>query len=88
MSSFGSSDSSSSVVPDSCVLYGYPVRDTLLLAAHEGMYRPMWSRKIWEDVLRHLQDPNERKRPMTPAQAAHLLEEAVRARCPHPPRRG
>jgi len=78
MSSFGSSGSSFSVVLDSCILYGYPIRDTLLLAAQEGMYRPMWSRKIWEDVLRHLQDPNERKRPITPAQAAHLLEELER----------
>ncbi len=38
MSSFGSSFS---VVLDSCTLYGYPIRDTLLLAAQEGMYRPM-----------------------------------------------
>ena len=75
MSSFGSPFG---VVLDSCVLYGYPVRDTLLLAAQEGLYRPIWSHKIWEDVLRHLQNPNERKRPMTPAQAAHLLGELER----------
>jgi hypothetical protein len=75
MPSFGSPFG---VVLDSCVLYGYPVRDTLLLAAQEGLYRPIWSHKIWKDVLHHLQNPHERKRPMTSAQAAHLLEELER----------
>ena len=60
-------------VLDACVLYGMPLRDTLLRVAEEGLYRPVWSHEIWNEVLRHLKDPMERKRPLTDDDATHLL---------------
>jgi predicted nucleic acid-binding protein len=60
-------------VLDACVLYGMPLRDTLLRAGEEYLYRPAWSYDIWDEVLRHLRDPKERKRPLTEDDATHLL---------------
>jgi len=60
-------------VLDACVLYGMPLRDTLLRVAEEGLYRPAWSYEIWDEVLRHLTNPSERERPLTDDDAAYLL---------------
>ncbi len=43
-----------SAVLDSCVLYPFYVRDTLLCAAEEGLYRPIWSEKIFSDATSNL----------------------------------
>ncbi len=61
------------VVLDANVLYGYPLRDTLLRAVEAGLYQAVWSYQIWNEVLRHLKNPAERRRPHTDAQAARLL---------------
>lgn len=42
------------VLLDSCVLYPYELRDLLLEAAHEQLYRVHWSRQILEDTVRNL----------------------------------
>lgn len=41
-------------VLDACVLYPLPLRDTLLRAAEAGLYRPHWSDRILEEVMRNL----------------------------------
>jgi len=61
------------VVLDSNVLYGFPLRDTLLRAVEAGLYQAVWSYKIWDEVLRNLKDPTHRKTPLMDAQAARLL---------------
>ena len=55
------------VTLDANVLYGMPLRDTLLRAAEKRLYRPMWSYEIWNKALRHLKDPLEREHPLTAA---------------------
>jgi len=42
------------VLLDSCVLYPYELRDLLLEAAHEHLYRVHWSAQILEDTVRNL----------------------------------
>ena len=42
------------VLLDSCVLYPYELRDLLLEAAHEQLYRVHWSAQILEDTVRNL----------------------------------
>ena len=42
------------VLLDSCVLYPYELRDLLLEAAHEHLYRVHWSRQILDDTVRNL----------------------------------
>jgi len=42
------------VLLDSCVLYPYELRDLLLEAAHEQLYRVHWSPQILEDTVRNL----------------------------------
>ena len=42
------------VLLDSCVLYPYELRDLLLEAAHEQLYRVHWSGQILEDTVRNL----------------------------------
>lgn len=42
------------VLLDSCVLYPYELRDLLLEAAHEHLYRVHWSSRILEDTVRNL----------------------------------
>ncbi len=67
--------SSSFVVAlDANVLFGYPLRDTLLLAVEYELYRAAWSDKVWDEVLRNLQDPR-RKRPHSAADMRHLMTE-------------
>jgi hypothetical protein len=41
---------------DACVLFGYPLRDTLLLSVEAELYRPAWSQEVWDEVARNLQD--------------------------------
>lgn len=41
-------------VLDSCVLFPMPLRDTLLRAAEQGLYRVHWSQKILDDATRNL----------------------------------
>lgn len=67
-----SAGSSFVVALDACVLYGYPVRDTLLRAIEVDLYRPAWSEEVWAEVLRNLQDPR-RTRPHTPEVAQRLM---------------
>ncbi len=43
-----------SAVLDSCVLYPFYVRDTLLCAAEAGLYQPIWSEKIFSDATSNL----------------------------------
>ena len=42
------------VLLDSCVLYPYELRDLLLEAAHNHLYRVHWSARILEDTVRNL----------------------------------
>jgi predicted nucleic acid-binding protein len=42
------------VVLDACVLIPAALRDTLLRAARQGLYRPYWSEAILEEVRRNL----------------------------------
>ena len=46
--------SSKGVVLDACVLIPATLRDTLLRAAEQGMYRLHWSNQILEEVRRNL----------------------------------
>jgi len=66
------------VALDANVLFGYPLRDTLLLAIEEGLYRPAWSERIWDEVVKNLQDP-KRKKPYSPADMQHLMAEVRRS---------
>jgi predicted nucleic acid-binding protein len=63
---------------DANVLFGYPLRDTLLHAGEAELYRPAWSEDVWAEVVRNLQDPR-RKRPHTPADVQHLMDELRKA---------
>jgi hypothetical protein len=42
------------VVLDACVLFPFSLRDTLLRAAHAGLYQPYWSAQILEEMRRNL----------------------------------
>ncbi len=42
------------IILDACVLYPAALRDTLLRAAAAGLYRPLWSAEILEEVRRNL----------------------------------
>jgi predicted nucleic acid-binding protein len=61
------------VTLDACVLYPASLRDTLLRAAKEQLYRPVWTQQIWDEVTKNLttRGPN----PMTATAAAHLRAE-------------
>lgn len=50
------------VALDANVVFGYPLRDTLLRAVEAELYRPAWSDEVWDEVGRNLEDPR-RKRP-------------------------
>jgi predicted nucleic acid-binding protein len=41
-------------VLDADVLYPLPLRDTLLSAAHEGCFQPIWSAEILDEMIRNL----------------------------------
>lgn len=41
-------------VLDADVLYPLPLRDTLLSAAHEGCFQPVWSAEILDEAIRNL----------------------------------
>ncbi|GEM_PF-5994529 len=43
-------------VLDACVLVPSVVADTLLRCAEQGLYRPLWSAEILDEVRRHLPD--------------------------------
>lgn len=46
--------SSFAVVLDTCTLYPAALRDTLLRAAAEGLYRLVWSKSILDELRRNL----------------------------------
>jgi predicted nucleic acid-binding protein len=62
--------SSFSVVLDACVLVSAPVRDTLLRAADQGLYRPHWS----EDILAEVRRVLVRESMTSDSQATYLVE--------------
>lgn len=62
------------VALDANVLFGYPLRDTLLRAVEAELYRPAWSEQVWTEVTNKLQDPR-RRRPHTPADVQHLMDQ-------------
>jgi len=66
------------VALDANVLFGYPLRDTLLLAVEEELYRPAWSERVWDEVVDNLQDPG-RKKPHSRADMQHLMDEVRRS---------
>ena len=45
-------------VLDADVLYPLPLRDTLLSAAHEGCFQPVWSAEILDEMIRNLRADN------------------------------
>lgn len=63
------------VLLDSCVLYPYELRDLLLEAAHEELYRVHWSLRILEDTVRNLLVDAR----TTPEQASRLAAAMERA---------
>jgi predicted nucleic acid-binding protein len=64
MSSFG-------VVPDADVLFAASIRDTLLRAAAEGLYRLHWSDEILDEVRRNLVSRSRTNE----QQAQHLVDQ-------------
>ena len=62
---------------DACVLIPTPLRDTLLLLAEAGFYRPHWSEEILEEVRRNLV-----KRGMATEAEAQSVINALRAGFP------
>lgn len=59
------------VVTDTCALFPYSLRDTLLRAAEAELYRLRWSEDILEELRRNLQED----RGLTEEQSEHLLTE-------------
>jgi predicted nucleic acid-binding protein len=59
------------VVLDACVLYPFTLRDTLLRAAHAGLYQVYWSHEILDETTRNL----IKKGLMNQDQAEHLVEQ-------------
>ncbi len=62
------------VALDANVLFGYPLRDTLLCAVEAELYQPVWSDEVWDEVVRNLEDPG-RKRPYSHEDMLHLMAE-------------
>jgi predicted nucleic acid-binding protein len=56
------------VLLDSCVIYPYELRDLLLQAADENLFRVHWSPQILEDTVRNLLDDQR----TTPEQACRF----------------
>ncbi len=56
---------------DACVLYPQTLRDVLLTAAESGLYYPLWSDDVLDEVERNL----IKNRSLTPQQIAHLREQ-------------
>ena len=57
------------VVLDACVLYPFTLRDTLLRAAHAGLYQVYWSEEILDETTRNL----VKNGLMNQRQAEHLV---------------
>lgn len=60
-----------SIVLDACVLFPAPLRDTLLRAAEEGLYRPYWTDAIWDETTHNLVADGR----MTAQQASYLMSQ-------------
>jgi hypothetical protein len=60
---------------DACVLFPQTLRDVLLTAAESGLYHPLWSADVLEEVERNLIE----NRRLTPEQTAHLRSEMTSA---------
>jgi predicted nucleic acid-binding protein len=63
------------VLLDSCVLYPYELRDLLLEAAHEHLYRVHWSPRILQDTVRNLLE-DERTTPEKASRFCAAMERA------------
>lgn len=59
------------VVLDACVLLPYPLRDLLLRLAESGLFQPLWSADLLDEVERNLVS----KLGLTPARAGHRVEQ-------------
>lgn len=60
---------------DACVLFPQTLRDVLLTAAESGLYFPLWSSDVLDEIERNL----IAKRRLTAEQTTHLREEMTRA---------
>lgn len=58
-------------VIDSCALYPFTLRDTLLRLAELELYEPYWSERILDEMVRHLVSDAG----ATPKQAAYLRDQ-------------
>lgn len=59
---------------DANVLWSAAVRDTLLLAAEAGLFRPLWTRQILEEMVRSLQ---ARRPDLDPARLARTMDQML-----------
>lgn len=60
---------------DACVLFPQILRDVLLTAAESGLYFPLWSSNVLDEIERNLIE----NRRLTPQQTTHLRDEMIRA---------
>ena len=72
------------VLLDSCVIYPYELRDLLLQAADEHLFRVHWSPQILEDTVRNLLD-DQRTTPEQACRFCAVMEQAFPEATVEPP---